>query len=109
MSVTTLHTTLTANSENDITIGSTALHRAIFIWYTAVRGLLIEVGQITVVNDTDLPMPTASKSFDDCGLWSDTIPLAMKITGTNLILSITVDDTSEDDVAFSYFVKEIKI
>lgn len=109
MAVTTLHTTLTANSENDIVIGSTLLHRAIFIWYTAARGVLTEVGQIAVVNDADLPMPAASKSFDDCGLWSDSVPLAMKISGTNLILSITVDNASVTDVTFDYFKKEIKI
>lgn len=109
MALITISETLTADSVNDIIVGSVSKVRSVRIRYSAQRDTLKEDGNIIVQNNTDLPTPAISQWGDDCGLWSELAPLAMKIEGDNLILSITVDDSSAEDVSFNYIKREIKI
>ena len=99
------HTTLTANSANNVNIG-TMTHKSVFVWYHAIRGALSETGRILIQNKTVHPEPMVGKDFDDCGLW-DTAPAA-SLDGSDLVLTITVDNSSVTDTTFSYYTKPIK-
>ena len=102
----TLHKDLTANAATEIVVGNSTLDDSIVINYSCTRGALAETGRIWVINDTDEPEPAYNTYFDDCGLF-DTPP-AMSYDGTDIVLTITVNDDSANDVVFNYQLTTIK-
>ena len=102
----TLHKDLTANAATEIVVGNSTLDDIIVINYSCTRGDLAESGRIWVINDTDEPEPSYLSNFDDCGLW-DTAPV-MSYDGTDIVLTITVNNDSATDVTFNYQLTTIK-
>ena len=102
----TYHTTLTAATSTDINVGLASKHSRIDLFCKATRGELEAVGKITVQSvhtDSVEETPAYSLDFDDVGITSMTVSL----DGDNILLSIAVDNSSEDDITFDYNLKRI--
>lgn len=102
----TYHTTLTANTSTSISVGLASKHSRIDLFCKATRGELEAVGKITVQSvhtDSVEETPAYSLDFDDVGITSITASL----DGDNILLSIAVDNSSENDITFDYNIKKI--
>lgn len=101
------HTTLTANQENYVIVGKLN-HKSVFLWYHAIRGALTQDGRILIQNNEAFPIPAAKGNQDDIGMWGESNPLAMKVDEDGVTLTIDVDNSSLNDIIFSWFIKPIK-
>lgn len=102
----TSHATLTANAQTDIVVGNSTYDSTIIIYYSAIRGILQQIGTITVHSpavDSVETYPLHEYDYDDVGMTA-----MVSLSGTDITLELTVDDSSATDVTFDYAVEIIK-
>lgn len=91
--------TLIDNTTTNIVIGDTDTDRAIFVKYGLMRGALYQAGQIVVLSrgaTVDAPSWIVDIG-DDVGL-----SIAADISGDDIRLNMTVDNSSVSDITFDY-------
>ena len=102
----TYHETLTANAQTDIIIGSSTTDITLFVYYSAIRGSLQQMGLITIhcpaVDEVEA-YPIHEYDYDEIGMSA-----MVSLSGTNITLELTVDNSSVDDVTFDYAIEIIK-
>lgn len=101
-------TTLIADDDTDIIIGDASTDLQIRVVYYAVRGSLGQSGEMVVespYNNYVVPEVQNDYFYDDVGITT----LTPSINGDGrIVLTITVDDSSVDDVEFGYNLDVIK-
>lgn len=101
-------TTLIADDETDIIIGDASTDLQIRVVYYAVRGSLGQSGEMIVespYNNYVVPEVQNDYFYDDVGITT----LTPSINGDGrIVLTITVDDSSVDDVEFGYNLEVVK-
>ena len=103
----TLHATLIHNTVMDIIIGNKFTDGGIIIDYSCYRGSLFQSGRMKILSrGATVDSPFHSWFGDDAGI-SDS--LAADISGDNIRLNITVDNSDVNDVAFDYNKAIIKL
>jgi hypothetical protein len=94
----TLHATLPDNATTNVNVGAIATDHAVIIIFAATRGTLYQAGKITVLNEDNVNVDYNNDWFsDDIGM-----SVAADISGANIRLNITVDNSSVNDVEFDY-------
>lgn len=101
-------TTLIADDDTDIIIGDASTDLQIRVVYCAVRGSLGQSGEMVVESPyTNYVVPEVQNDYfyDDVGITT----LTPSINGDGkIVLTITVDDSFEDDIEFGYNLEVIK-
>lgn len=101
----TYHLNLPADFPTELNIGSSLTDESIVIAYSATRGSDRQYGEIVVlcpaVDEVRNP-PYHTRDFDDVGL-----SCTAGLSGTDIILTLTTDDSSLDDVDFDYIIDRI--
>lgn len=96
--------TLPYNTTTPILIGNNLFDSGILINYVCRRGGALQVGKITVINDTSNPTPINNVLSGSCGITNIEVETT---SGTDISLLITVDNSSSNDVEFIHNVKKI--
>lgn len=96
----TKNATILANDDTDVIIGKVATGKAVLIWYSAKRGSLTQTGNMVV----NCPFTDEIKEFVPHVYNFDTVGMTgvAKIDEENIVLTLTLDDSSEDDVDLNY-------
>jgi hypothetical protein len=105
----TINTTLTANSLNNIIIGDITTDEGIIINYSCSRGSLYSSGRIKVLSKVTSADVEHRWFGDDPGIDTVASPMAADISGNNIRLNITVDASDANDVTFNYNLEIIKL
>jgi hypothetical protein len=103
----TLHTTLTRNTINTLTVGNAVTDGCVIIRYSCTRGVaLAGAGIIVVLNKAVPEDPYHAYFFDDVGIPTDEI--TAEVVGTNLRVKIPVDNSVAFNIVFNYTITIIK-
>ena len=98
----TLHVTLPDNDTTQIVIGNSLVDESIVILYSATRGSLQGMGEVTILcpfTDFVVLVPAHVSEFDDLGL-----TFTAELDGTDIVLNCIVDNSSASDIDFNYQV-----
>jgi hypothetical protein len=100
----TYHLNLPDNFPTELNIGNSSTDESIVIVYSATRGANRQYGEIVVLCPAvdEVRPPYHTWDFDDIGLSCTT-----GLSGTDIILTLTVDDSSLDNVDFDYLIERI--
>jgi len=96
---------LTANTTTNVTIGNNTTHSMIIVHYRAARDLLYQAGTIRVLN-------ASATAEDDGGDWfGDDVGMtfAANMSGANIRIGFTVDNSSATAVTLKYILQIITI
>jgi len=98
----TLHTTLPYDTVSNVIIGDITVDEGVIVDYSCSRGSLFQSGRIKVISKITTAEVLHQFFGDDVGLDNLATPLTADISGDDLRLNITVDDSSGNNVLFNY-------
>lgn len=98
------HSTLADNAVTNIDIGDVATHIGVIVKFACYRGTDYQAGQVSVLNETATADYNEDHFGTDIGL-----ALTADISGADIRLVCTVDNSSANDVEFYYNITRIDL
>lgn len=99
----TLSSTLTKNAVTNLIVGNKNDDDCVIIKYACTRKYLFNSGEIMILNDAIPPDPIHYFYVTDCG-----VTFTADISGNNIRLICTVDNSIAYDIDFNYNLLTIK-
>ena len=95
-----LKATISSTTPTDVAIGKVATGKSVLIWYSAKRDTLTQTGDMVIncpfLDEIKNYVPHIAR-FDMVGMTGEA-----KIVGDDIVLTLTLDDSSVSDVEFRY-------
>lgn len=102
--VETLHVTLEENEATDIVVGDSTTDIAVIVNYCADRGTDSQMGAVFILNNSVDTDQTWEYQNDDIG-----ITITSSLDAGDIIMTVTVDNSSVDSVIFDYIIELITL